>query len=84
MCLNYTFNLAKSSTTDLHQPLQLEKLAVKILKVVLVKSPQAVVIHDFHQHTEGLFLRHLESHGNLLTSSNINMLHTRRAKCKEN
>lgn len=44
----------------LHQPLQLVELAVEIFKVVLVESSQAVFIHDFHQHTEGLFLRHLK------------------------
>lgn len=53
----------KICSTNLHQPLQLVELAVKILKVVLVESPEAVVVHYFHQHAESLFLRHLKRHG---------------------
>lgn len=47
---------------NLHQSLQLVKLAVKILKVVSVQSSEAIVKHDLHQHTEGLLLRHLKAH----------------------
>lgn len=49
--------------TNLHQPLQLVEFAVQILKVVFVESSEAVLVHDFHQHREGLFLRHLKPCG---------------------
>lgn len=49
--------------TNLNQSLQLVELAVKIFKVVLVQGSEAVHIHDFDQHTEGLFLWHLKAQG---------------------
>lgn len=49
--------------TNLHQSLQLVELAMKIFKVVFVESSEAIHIHDFHQHAEGLLLRHLKTHG---------------------
>lgn len=52
----------EDANINLHQFLQLVELAVKIFKVVLVESSEAVLIHDFHQHAEGLLLRHLEEH----------------------
>lgn len=45
---------------NLHQSLQLVKLAVKVLKVVSVQSSEAIVVHDLHQHAEGLLLGHLK------------------------
>lgn len=51
---------------NLHQSLQLVKLAVKILKVASVQSSEAIVIHDLHQHTEGLLLWHLQSHAHFI------------------
>lgn len=55
-------NIGGGGITNLHQSLQLVKLAVKILKVVSVQSSEAIVIHDLHQHTEGLLLRHLKAY----------------------
>lgn len=49
--------------TNLNQSLQLVELAVKIFKVVLVQGSQAIHIHDFDQHAEGLLLWHLKTQG---------------------
>lgn len=57
------FKNVKGCTTNLHQPLQLVELAVKIFKVVLVESSQAIFIHDFYQNTKGLLLGHLKACG---------------------
>lgn len=56
-------NNIRSCITNLHQSLELVELAVKIFKVVFVESSEAIHIHDFYQHAEGLFLRHLKIHG---------------------
>lgn len=56
-------NIIKHCITNLHKSLQLIELAVKILKVVFVESSEAILVHYFHQHAEGLFLRHLKPHG---------------------
>lgn len=62
---------------NLHQSLQLVELAVKILKVVSVESSEAVVVHDLHQHTEGLLLWHLQSHAQFHKRSSTNAgIHT--------
>lgn len=58
----YAANVGEQKAVHLHQSLQLVKLAVKILEVVSVQSSEAVVIHDLHQHAEGLLLWHLHSH----------------------
>lgn len=65
---------------NLHQSLQLVKLAVKILKVVSVQSSEAIVIHDLHQHTEGLLLWHLQSHGQSQKSASTNAWYIYRNK----
>lgn len=57
------FKNVKGCSTNLHQPLQLVELAVKIFKVVLVESSQAIFIHDFYQNTKGLLLGHLKACG---------------------
>lgn len=56
------------SMTNLNQSLQLVELAVKIFKVVLVQGSEAIHIHDFDQHTEGLFLWHLKTQGTPVNS----------------
>ena len=43
----------------LHESLQLVKLEVQLQEAVLEQFPQLVVVHDLHQHTERLLLRHL-------------------------
>lgn len=58
-CLSiYVEDIAKKCAY-LQQSLQLVELAVQLFKVVFVKSPEAILVHDLHQHTEGLLLWHL-------------------------
>lgn len=54
--------------TNLNQSLQLVELAVKIFKVVLVQGSEAIHIHDFDQHAEGLLLWHLKTQGKPVNS----------------
>lgn len=58
-------NNIRSCITNLHQSFQLVELAMKIFKVVFVESSEAIHVHDFYQHAEGLLLRHLKTHGKL-------------------
>lgn len=45
----------------LHEPLELEELAMQIFKVLLEEVPEPVIKHDLDQHAESLFLWHLRS-----------------------